>query len=119
MKEFRRAAFDLAVLVGSAFFLLLLAKSAFAQDALASGPLDFLKPLIESYGGKFGLVVQIFSYIATTRLVFFNLRPAIAKIIEGTASKVDDEILEKVINNKIYKFLVYFLDFTTSIKFPK
>lgn len=80
---------------------------------------EALKSLLESYGGQYGIVVQIVTIIGTARLVFKPIMVAIEQIVSSTPSQEDDKKLEEVKESTWYKYLVFALDWFASIKLPK
>lgn len=78
--------------------------------------LVFLKPLIEAYGGSFGVAVQVVAWVGSFRLFFKPIMAAIESAVKESESKKDDEVLAKVQENKIYKLVIFLLDLLASIK---
>lgn len=77
---------------------------------------DFLKPLLEAYGGEYGWAVTVLTYIGTFRVIFKPLMTGIEGVIAATPSKEDDKKLAEIKEHKAYKFVVWLVDFLGSIK---
>jgi len=80
---------------------------------------SFLKSIIESSGMQNELVVQILMIIGMMRVVFKPLMSLVQAIVSITPSLSDDSFLAKMMENKIYKIIAYFLDWAASIKLPQ
>lgn len=81
--------------------------------------LEFLKPMVEAYAGNYGVAVQVISIIGSLRLAvkpIQDLASAVVLIIPGTK---DDEFVAKVFGSKVYKGIVFALDWFASIKLVK
>ena len=83
------------------------------------GILAFLAPLLESFAGKYGWVVQVITIIGAARVVMKPLVETIKAVTASTKSTKDDEVVAKVEASSIYKGIVFVLDWLTSIKLPK
>ena len=81
--------------------------------------LDFLAPLLQVYGGQFGIVVQIVGIVGTLRLIMKPIVSGVQGVVAATPSKSDDEAVNKVLESKIYKAVTFVLDWIASIKFPQ
>jgi hypothetical protein len=78
-----------------------------------------IKPLIEVYGGKSGLVLQVIAFIGSARVILKPwqvIEPMIKDLIKATPTMKDDEVLEKVSQSKVAKWLKFALDYLLSIK---
>lgn len=53
------------------------------------------------------------------RAIFKPIMTLLHTYVESTPSKSDNEKLEKFKQTKTYQFLVWFVDYLTSIKLPK
>jgi len=81
--------------------------------------LEFLKPVLELYGGKLGPVVQVLVFVGSLR-VFLKPVVSFAKTyVEFTPSKGDNEKVAKVLDSKLYKSAAYLLDWFASLKLPQ
>ena len=81
--------------------------------------LNFLSPLISAYAGNAGIVLQIISIIGTLRLLVKPIM-AIANIyVNFTPSNDDNIILAKLEKSKIYKGVLFAVDWLLSIKIKK
>lgn len=81
--------------------------------------LELLKPLLEIYGGKLGIVIQVISLVGSARLVLKPMQPvwaAIKEYIKGSESQKDDELLAKVESHPVVKWGKYAIDYLLSIK---
>jgi hypothetical protein len=76
----------------------------------------FLAPLIEAYGGEYGWAVAAVAYIGTFRLIFKPIHAAVKQIVKDTPSQKDDQVLEKVEGNIIFKAVIFLVDLLASIK---
>lgn len=79
----------------------------------------FLTPIIEAYAGNYGLAVQIISVVGSLRLFIKPIMSIIEAYVLITPNKEDDLLPAKIKENKIYKMLVYSLDWLASLKLPK
>ena len=83
---------------------------------------SILKALIESLAGQNGVVLQVLAsivmFIGSARLVIKPVVLAIEAIVAATATKKDDEILEKVKSSKAVSIALTILNWITSIKLP-
>lgn len=82
--------------------------------------LELIRPLMLAYGGDFGKLTQIISIIGSLRLInkpLFEFLRAITKFTYWTDR--DDKLLSKIETSKIYKTIVFILDWLTSIKLKK
>lgn len=81
--------------------------------------LMFIKPMIEAYSGQLGSAVQIISIIGSLRLIIKPVMGLIEAYVLITPDKKDDLLPAKIKENKIYKSVVYILDWFASLKLPK
>jgi hypothetical protein len=81
--------------------------------------LMLLKPLIEMYAGELGILVQIISIVGTLRIFIKPLMSVLEAYVLFTPKESDNAKLEEFKNGKIYKGLVYVLDWFGSIKIKK
>lgn len=82
--------------------------------------LELLKPLLSTYGGDLGIVVQVISIVGSLRLInkpLFSTLNAIVTFTYWTDS--DNVLLKRLENNKIYKGFIYVLDWVASAKLGK
>lgn len=80
--------------------------------------LEFLRPILEAYAGKFGPAITIISIIGSFRVIFKPLMVLLETIAEQTKTKVDDEWLENFKNSKVYTTIIFVLDYILSLKLP-
>lgn len=76
----------------------------------------FLSPLIGAYAGEYGWAVAAVAYVGSFRLFFKPIMAAVESAVKGSESKSDDEILNKVQGNIIYKGFIFLVDMLASIK---
>jgi len=82
--------------------------------------LELLKPLLEAYGGDLGVVMQVISIIGSLRLVNKPLFSFLNAVVAFTYwTEEDNLLLSKVESSKIYKGIVYVLDWVASAKLGK
>jgi hypothetical protein len=81
--------------------------------------LAFLSPILEAYSGSLGGAVQIITIIGSLRLLLKPLMGLLEAFVTITPSKTDDLLPEKIKANKVYKSVVYLLDWLASLKLKK
>jgi hypothetical protein len=81
--------------------------------------LAFLSPILEAYSGSLGGAVQIITIIGSLRLLLKPLMGLLEAFVTITPSKTDDLLPEKIKDNKVYKSVVYLLDWLASLKLKK
>lgn len=81
--------------------------------------LMFLKPIVEAYSGQLGGAIQVLSIIGSLRLIIKPLMGLIEAYVLITPNKEDDLLPAKIKENKVYKSVVYLLDWFASLKLPK
>lgn len=81
--------------------------------------LMFLKPMVEAYSGQLGGAIQIIAIIGSLRLIIKPIMGLIEAYVLITPNKEDDLLPVKIKDNKIYKSVVYLLDWFASLKLPK
>lgn len=81
--------------------------------------LQLLIPVFEAYIGKYGPVIQALTIVGSLRLGLKPIFAAVEKFIYDTETKADDEVLNKVKDSKVTKFLTFVLDYLASIKLPR
>lgn len=81
--------------------------------------LAFLTPLVEAYGGKLGFLVQLVSIVGTLRLLVKPVMSIIDVAVNLTPSEKDDDLVSRIENNKVFKSILYVLDWFASIKLKK
>lgn len=79
----------------------------------------FLGPVMEAYLGKYGVAIQIVSVIGSLRLMIKPLMGVLEAYVLISPSKTDDLLPAKIKDNKIYKSVVYLLDWFASLKLKK
>lgn len=83
------------------------------------GLLVWLKPLIESYAGQYGWLVNVLTIVGSLRLFLKPIMSIVSNVIYLTPKKSDDEFLKKVLESKAYKAVSYALDWFGSVKLPQ
>lgn len=81
--------------------------------------LNLLKPLIEMYAGELGILVQIISIVGTLRIFVKPIMSLIEAYVLFTPKESDNVAVDKFKNGKIYKSVIYILDWFGSIKIKK
>ena len=80
----------------------------------------FLKPLVESYAGNYGIAIQIVTIVGSLRVALKPLMEGLHKIAEFTYwTEADNKFIEKVESSKIYSTIFFILDWVASIKLKK
>jgi hypothetical protein len=64
-------------------------------------------------------LVDVIFWIGFARLVMKPIMTAVGEIIDLTPTQADDAFWDKVLESKIYKGLVFALDYVASVKLPK
>lgn len=80
---------------------------------------ELLKPLVEVYAGKLGVLVQIISIVGTLRLAVKPVMTLIETVVMITPSESDNSLPDEIRASKAYKMVVFVLDWFASIKLPK
>lgn len=81
--------------------------------------LVFLQPLVELYGGKSGLLIQIITIIGSLRLFIKPIMSLIGAYVLFTPDKKDDLKYEQLEKGNTLKTIIYILDWFASIKIKK
>ncbi len=81
--------------------------------------LNLLKPLIEMYVGELGFLVQVISIVGTLRIFLKPLMSVLEAYVMFTPKESDNAKLSEFKEGKIYKSIVYVLDWFGSIKIKK
>lgn len=81
--------------------------------------LEFLIPLISGLSIKYPIIVSAFAIMGLLRTIFKPLMTFISAYVLATESKKDDAKLEKLVGSKIYKAIVWLVDFFSSYKMKK
>lgn len=79
--------------------------------------LGLLKPILIAYSGEYGVIVQIMSIIGSLRTInkpLFSLLRAISEVTYWTER--DNIWLDRVEQSKIYKTIIYVIDWVASAK---
>lgn len=79
--------------------------------------LELIRPLLTAYGGDMGMVMQIISIIGSLRLINKPLFSMLRAIVEVTYwTEADNIFLKNLESSKIYKGLLFILDWMASVK---
>lgn len=78
--------------------------------------LQFLQPVLEAYGGGQGWLLQAITIIGSLRIMIKPIRDVIHTYVNITPSQKDNEMLKKMEESKIYKGIMYFVDWFSSVK---
>ena len=82
--------------------------------------LEFLKPMLDMYQANLpSWLVGVFTIVGSLRIFLKPLMGLMEAYVSFSPSKADDKMPEKIKNNKIYKSVVYVIDWFSSIKFKK
>lgn len=81
--------------------------------------LDALKPVLEGLAGGWGVAVQVLLVVGVLRVVVKPVMAIAQSVVSLTPSQKDDELVQKILDSKVYKALVFTLDWLASIKLPK
>jgi len=75
----------------------------------------FLMGLADSYP----IVFKVAMYLGMARMIMKPLMVFLQDVVKVYPGEKDDIMLEKIMGNKIYKGLVFVLDYALSLKLPK
>jgi len=64
-------------------------------------------------------LIDVIFWIGLSRLIMKPIMTAVQEVINLTPTVKDDEVLAKILESKIYKGIVFALDYVASIKLPK
>lgn len=81
--------------------------------------LDYIIPLLHTLLSKYPLTSSIIAVVGTLRIIFKPLMTFLHAYVQATPGKSDDLKLEKVEASKIYKTIVFLVDYFTSYKIKK
>ncbi len=76
-------------------------------------------PVLEALAGKFGIVVQVLSWMATCRIIFKPINTALAAIADSNAVPAETKAYSAFKASPVYKWMSFLFDFTASIKLPQ
>lgn len=80
---------------------------------------EVIKSVIEVYSGTSPLVVKLLTTIGIARLFIKPCMGLLEAYVKATDDPLDDKLPEKIKSHKIYKLLVYSLDWLVSVKVKK
>jgi len=75
--------------------------------------------LIAMLIAKYPIAAQVFMIMGVLRAINKPLFALLQSYVDATASKSDNELLAKIMASKVYKYLNFILDWSTSVKLPK
>lgn len=78
--------------------------------------LSFLQPIIEAYAGQFGIIVQIIVFVGSLRIFVKPVMSLISTYVIFTKTQKDDIWFAKLQEDKIFKAVIYVIDWLASIK---
>lgn len=64
-------------------------------------------------------LIKVIFWMGLLRLMMKPVMTAIGEVIKLTPTQKDDEVWAKVLDHKVYKAVVFVLDYVASIKLPK
>lgn len=79
---------------------------------------ELLLNLLSIGAEKYPILMTIFLVIGILRAINKPLFAFLGTLVKATPTLKDDEILQSVETSKIYKAIVFFLDWTASVKIP-
>jgi len=78
-----------------------------------------LVPVLQGLAGQYGMVAGSLMWIATLRLIFKPAMVFLQAFVAITPTSKDNDVLNAVLNSKVYKAIVFLIDLATSIKLPQ
>lgn len=81
--------------------------------------LQLLEPLLALYGGKLGFLPQVIAVIGSARLFIKPVVSLARAYVDFTPSTADNLAMDKVLDSKVYKAVVFLVDWFASIKLPQ
>lgn len=81
--------------------------------------MEYIIDLIIELLKQYPWFAAFLSVVGILRLVFKPLCALISAIVEATPTQVDNEFWEDLQESKLWKFLIWLLDYLASIKLPK
>ena len=81
--------------------------------------LEFLKPLVEVYGGKIGWLPQVITIIGSIKMFVRPVMDMVEAYVKFTPNKKDDLRFKEIKDGKIVKSILYFLDWCGLIRIKK
>jgi hypothetical protein len=78
--------------------------------------LSVILGLIASFAQKYPLFTAVVGVMGTARLILKPIIACIKALVEQSESKKDDEKLAKIEGHKVYKAVMFILDWALSIK---
>lgn len=80
---------------------------------------EVIKSVLEVYSGQSPIIVKILTSIGIARLFIKPCMSLLEAYVKATDNPLDDKLPEKIKSHKIYKLLVYSLDWLASVKVKK
>ncbi len=81
--------------------------------------LAWLQPLLVQYAQQYPWLFTLLLVMASLRLFFKPLMEIFKGVVELTPSQKDNEFYNKMLEHKVYKAIVFVIDWFASIKLPK
>ncbi len=81
--------------------------------------LAWLQPLLIQYAQQYPWLFATLLVMASLRVFFKPLMEIFKGVVDLTPSKKDDEFYNKMLESKVYKVIVFLVDWFASIKLPK
>lgn len=78
--------------------------------------LEILQPIL---GDAAGIVIKILTIIGTLRLFIKPVMSMIDAFVRADKNPANDDLVQKIESNKIFKVIVYCLDWLASVKVVK
>lgn len=75
--------------------------------------------LILEIAQKYPIILSIAAFMGMARMILKPLMTFLHEVVLVTPSPKDDEILKKVEESRIYKGIIWFLDYVVSLKLKK
>lgn len=80
--------------------------------------METLVPMLVAFVQKYPITATIIGVMGSARLVMKPIMSALRALADSTQTTKDNEMLDKVEGNKIYKAAIFVLDYALSIKRP-
>jgi hypothetical protein len=81
--------------------------------------LDFIVPLIQGLSAKYPVLVSVFLVMGVLRSIFKPLMTFLHAYVLATPSEKDNKKLAKLESSKVYKAIVFLVDYFSSVKLKK
>lgn len=77
-----------------------------------------LTQLLLDLVAKYPVLASIVGVVGLLRLIIKPIMVALKSIVESTETPKDNELLTKVEESKVYKAVIFLLDYLASVKIP-